>query len=668
MQENIAYDSTNFATELRQYKAWVCHDADKRPLNPRTGLPASSTNPEDQGTYEEAVAALHRNVGVGLGFVLSDGDPFTVIDLDDPTNPKHGFTQEKIQEIYALQQQIHETFDSYSEVSPSGKGLHIWIKAKVPTGKKRSDKCVEMYSTGRYMTVTLQTHNKKAIAEAHNLANTLWADMGGSQTMPTQVVSQPEMHTDEQIISKCASENTDFQQLWAGDISGHNNDGSSADQALMNLIAHHTDNKEQCIRVFRKSVLAQRVKNGKVKSTRNDYMKRTVDKAFDQKGPMLSSESITAFNRSFQIQNVPFPSYAQTPTKRKVEVISMDNIQPEKITWLLQDWLALGKFSLIAGGPGIGKSQMTLAFAATVSNGGVWPDGTRAKQGRVVVWSGEDGVADTIAPRLWAAGARLDQIYTISATTDDKGNKLPFSPTKDIPLLIETIELLGDVVLVIIDPIVSVIEKDMNQTNVVRNSLQPLVDMGSKLGFCTLGITHFRKGSEGQEPLDRILGSGAFGALPRTVLVAAKDKFSERRVLALAKGNLGNDTSGYEYTIESATIRNDIPTSKFVWGCALTGSARDILASVEVPAEAEQPSTKIEEAKRFLETHLNNGVEVTAIELVNKAGVFGISSRTLQRAKTELGIVDYKSFGGPSMWRFPLKFDNNINSTAPRGT
>ena len=88
-----------------------------------------------------------------------------------------------------------------------------------------------------------------------------------------------------------------------------------------------------------------------------------------------------------------------------VELIRGDDVKVEAVNWLWRGWLAAGKMHLIGGQPGTGKTTIALALVATVTSGGRWPDGTQAERGSVAIWSGEDDVADTLAPRLLAAGS-----------------------------------------------------------------------------------------------------------------------------------------------------------------------------------------------------------------------------------------------------------------------
>jgi hypothetical protein len=107
------------------------------------------------------------------------------------------------------------------------------------------------------------------------------------------------------------------------------------------------------------------------------------------------------------------------------------SIRPEPISWLWKGWLARGKMHLIAGQPGTGKTTIAVKIAATVSCGGRLPDGTRAPEGNIIIWSGEDDPADTLVPRLEASGADLSRVFFAGDMTCGREAR-PFDPAKDI--------------------------------------------------------------------------------------------------------------------------------------------------------------------------------------------------------------------------------------------
>jgi primase-polymerase (primpol)-like protein len=150
-------ETLNIPSEMKQHKSFVVWRYENRggpkpakvPYNPNTGKQASVTDPATWAGFEEATAAAHNYSGIG--FVLSENDPFACIDLDDPKGDAAAI---------AMQARIYGAFDSYAEVSPSGQGLHIWVKGAVPTGKRRGS--VEVYSTARFMTLTGKVYRKES--------------------------------------------------------------------------------------------------------------------------------------------------------------------------------------------------------------------------------------------------------------------------------------------------------------------------------------------------------------------------------------------------------------------------------------------------------------------------------------------------------------------------
>lgn len=226
------------------------------------------------------------------------------------------------------------------------------------------------------------------------------------------------------------------------------------------------------------------------------------------------------------------------------------NIKPEPINWLWDGWLARGKLHIFAGQAGTGKTTIAMALAATVSTGGCFPDGFQCPVGNVLIWSGEDSAKDTLVPRLMAAGADLQHIHFIDDVQHGNESR-SFDPATDISAMLGAAARMGDIALLIVDPVVNAVAGDSHKNGEVRRALQPLVEFGEKLGCAVLGISHFSKGTSGKEPLERVSGSLAFGALARIVLATAKITEGEttRRIFCRAKSNIGPDHDGFEYDV-----------------------------------------------------------------------------------------------------------------------
>ena len=358
------------------------------------------------------------------------------------------------------------------------------------------------------------------------------------------------------------------------------------------------------------------------------------------------------------VEQVPLPANSYR-TDGTLETVSMASIPSKSIGWLWKDFLPLGKLTLLAGAAGTGKSTLAFSMAATVSSGGYWPDGTECKAGHVLIWSSEDDVSDTIKPRLMAMNADLNRVHVISAVSTSKG-KMPFDPAVHIPILKHAILQKGGCSLLIVDPIVSAITGDMNKSNEVRRGLQSIVDFASELNCAVVGISHFAKGSTGSNPADRVIGSVAFGAFARVVLVAAKDEDSHKRVFSRAKSNIGEDSGGFYYGIQPIPLADGITATRVVWGGSINGSSRDILAIVEHSEESPQGSVK--EAKHFLIEELKAAPR-RAKELMELAKQAGINEKTLQRARQQLGIETSKDgMGGGWVWSRPFTSLNGLTT------
>lgn len=345
----------------------------------------------------------------------------------------------------------------------------------------------------------------------------------------------------------------------------------------------------------------------------------------------------------------PNPLVARTGAI-SVDLQRGDDVQICPIGWVWPGWLAAGKLHVLAGAPGTGKTTLALSMAATITAGGWWPDGAHARPADVVIWSGEDDPADTLAPRLLAMGADMTRVLFLRATVGD-GERRAFEPARDLPHLRATLRLRGITPeLLVVDPIVSVVTGDSHKNAEVRQSLAPLVDMAAEIGFAVMGVSHFTKGTSGRDPVERVTGSLAFGALARIVMAAAKqtDDQGGGRLLARAKSNIGPDGGGYAYELEVVPVPGHpgVHTTRVVWGDALEGTARDLLAEAE-PDEERSATT---EAVDWLRELLAAG-PVEAAVVQREARAAGITDKPLRLARERLGVTPRKrTFSGGWVW------------------
>lgn len=338
------------------------------------------------------------------------------------------------------------------------------------------------------------------------------------------------------------------------------------------------------------------------------------------------------------------------PEAPRVVLTQASTLKPEPIRWLWPGWLALGKLHVLAGAPGQGKTTLLLAFAATITSGGRWPDGSRAAPGSVLIWSGEDDPTDTLLPRLLAMGADATKVHFITGTSDD-GTVRSFDPARDLVQLIAAAQRIGDVRMLMVDPVVSAVGgADSHKNTEVRRALQPLVDLAGAIDCAVVGISHFGKGTAGRDPTERVVGSVAFGAVARVVMVAAKVKTDEgatKRVLARSKSNIGADDGGFEYDIDQTELDAwpGIFASRIGWGQAVEGTARELLAESEA-----EPDSDADDAAGFLRGLLADG-PVSAKQVLADASGAGYSRDQMQRAARRIG-VDRRKTGMSGGWQW----------------
>ncbi len=319
----------------------------------------------------------------------------------------------------------------------------------------------------------------------------------------------------------------------------------------------------------------------------------------------------------------------------------------EKIEWLWPGWLAAGKLHLLAGAKAAGKSTITFDLAARLTSGSQWPDGSPAPQGDVVIWSGEDGIEDTILPRFVAAGGDLGRIFPIKYALE-AGSRRPFDPSTDIPALIQAAQRLPELRLVVIDPVVLVLPAgaDSHKNTETRRGLQPLVEFAERQRVALLGVTHFTKGTADRDPIERVTGSLAFGALPRIVWGASANEDGYQRRLVRIASNIGPTGDGFEYTLhQEPLIGRDFAAQRVAWGAKLSGSPRDLLDAIKQTAKAD--------AAGFLRDTLTAG-PVPQREVKAAAEAHGHSWATIRRAQKDLRIKPVRN-GKGWCWELPAE-------------
>jgi putative DNA primase/helicase len=330
------------------------------------------------------------------------------------------------------------------------------------------------------------------------------------------------------------------------------------------------------------------------------------------------------------------------PAREGLIIRRVSDVPMEKISWLWPKRIARGKLTVIAGHPGLGKSQVTAWMAATVTTGRPWPGSDqRAEPGNVLILNAEDAVADTIRPRLIAAGADDSKVYVIDAVrADGDGKERNFSLETDLAHLESAIAEIGGATLITIDPITAYLGKvDGNSNSEVRGVLGPLSALAERQDAAVIGVSHLNK-SGGNEALMRIIGSVGFVGAARAAYAVLKDPAEpSRRLFLPVKNNIGIDSTGYAFKVEPVTLPNGIETSRVTW------EPDEVTTTADEAMEAAQNSMKssvLADAVAFLRDKLAFG-PVKQTEVREHADAEGISKRTLDRAKKELCVTSVKA-------------------------
>lgn len=336
------------------------------------------------------------------------------------------------------------------------------------------------------------------------------------------------------------------------------------------------------------------------------------------------------------------------------------DVQPEPVRWLWPERIAKGKLTIIAGDPGLGKSQLTCSVAAIVSRGASWPvGGGRTDPATVVVFSAEDDPADTIRPRLDAANADPDRVVILEGIRElgraGESSRL-FNVQEDLQVLEDNLRKITDVSLIIIDPITAYLGKaDSHKNAEVRSILATLAALAARLDVAVICVTHLNKGTKSQA-LMRVNGSLGFVAAARAVFFVTQSAADpERRFflpLKLNNANLRNQ--GLAFSIEGVTLSGGIETARVAWEDETVEI--DVNEALWAVSDGDTRNA-LAEAGEFLSEILADG-PVEANDVRQHAQKAGHSWATVRRASKALSVKKFKvGFGGDGgwLWQIPPK-------------
>jgi KaiC/GvpD/RAD55 family RecA-like ATPase len=335
--------------------------------------------------------------------------------------------------------------------------------------------------------------------------------------------------------------------------------------------------------------------------------------------------------------------------KPELKILRMSDVKSEPVDWLWKPYIPYGAISLIQGDGEMGKTTLSLAIAAAVTRGDALPvvsgvvekyhndynfgGGSFAPDFRppanVIVQNGEDSINRTIKPRLEKLGADCDRVFTI----DDEDVALTYIDKRIEQTIIET-----EAKLVIIDPVQAFWGKaNMNAANGVRPVLKQLGAVAERTGCAIILVGHLRK--SGGKSIYRGLGSIDIFATARSVLtVGHANTDSNTCVMVHLKSNLAPAGPAQAFNID--------PVTGFYWA----GETEDDAMN---GVQRTRPENKSAEAQSFIKVILYNGA-VPSADILEMAAARGIAEKTLQRAKSELGVFSRK-IGNVWYWELPIE-------------
>ena len=300
-----------------------------------------------------------------------------------------------------------------------------------------------------------------------------------------------------------------------------------------------------------------------------------------------------------------------------VKIIRMSDVELTPVEWLWKPYLPFGKLSVLQGNPGEGKTYFAMHLAAACTNGKLLPNMERMEPFNVIYQTAEDGLGDTVKPRLIEAGADLDRVLVI----DDSDVQLTLSDERIEKAIIE-----NNARLVIIDPIQAYLsaDVDMNRANEVRPIFMRLGQVAQRTGCAILLIGHLNKAA-GMQSLQRGLGSIDIAAAVRSVMFIGKLKHDPTmRILTHEKSSLAPPGVSLAFSLGDE--------GGFRWVGEYDITADEMLSGIEPQRE-----TKTQQANDLICTLLAGGKQVLSEDIDKAALERGIPGRTVRDAKRELG-------------------------------
>lgn len=626
-------DYQKIPEDLKKLPQWVVRRG-KMPINPNTGYGAKAGDPSTWGSFEQCLSIVKDYDGLGFEF---NETGIVGVDLDHVIDEIGIVTPEALD--------IVKRINSYTEISPSGTGLHIFCYGDIPEkGRKHTEKGVELYKSGRYFTMTGDIFGdlkpiENREAEIKALFDELFPQ-GGTNQVAIDFADTWTNRTPSEIFSlvQNSSQCEKFFNYYHGSGFNLKDDDSANDMGFCNMLAFWTGKDPALMdEIFRNSKLYRPEKWDRKESTFGTYGNRTIQRAIaDCTGVYTPGNDYNITVTEFGTEVVTVQGQQKTSHKPKsLKMVSMANAEEKEPEWLIKGYIPKFQIATMAGDGGSGKTTVWCALVAAVSSGRrpFLLDGDSlsslftGEPQKVLFFSAEDSYEHVLKRRLRKNGANLENIFSIDIA-DDRFKDIKFNS----PFL-EALIAEHRPALVIFDPIQAFIppELRMAERNAMRSCLAPLVGYGEKYGTTFIIVVHANKQS-GVWGRKRMADSADIWDISRSVIMAGETDEKPVRYLSHEKSNYSMTASTVLYTIEDEVVKFQSYTDK---------KDRDFV-SAETQTRA---APEKDNAKELIMEYLKDGEkEVKDLDGMIKAQ--GATTYALRFAKQELknlGLIKYRS-------------------------
>lgn len=477
-------------TSYKQFVVWRYEARDggkptKRPFDAKTGRPASTSDPSTWSSYAQALAALETGNFAGVGFVLSGDDPFAVFDLDDALDGNG--------ELKPWAAEIVRRLDTYTEISPSGRGLHVWCrvreKSRLPAGRKRGD--LEFYTSGRYITLTGQRLPSAPAEIAERLAEeieTLLTELlsgvdgpsfettgepGDLPDLPTEREIASLIHVAERLVPDC-------RNLLTGDWPEERQDGLDRSGLQFMFARRLVEIGLRDLRTIATIIYGSSIHAAKAHG----------------RSPEASWKLAVECARH-ALEGGPSLREGETSLLQRAKPWAQFVAEAEPVSWLWKPLVARRHLTILAGDPGVGKSTLLRRLLWALESGEQEFLSLPVQRPSKTLIVTEEG------PTTWWETYRGDLNSVLFLSADE------IASADDWQSLCAELEMFnGD--LVGIDSFNAIFHgESINEAAEINAHLRPLAKAARRAGFAALCLDHHRKGADGT---DSFYGRGVAGS------------------------------------------------------------------------------------------------------------------------------------------------------------